>query len=136
MFVKAFDEKTFETLKSEHSSLKSLSGRGIASIDILSPEKATPNGCAVNVASAACAVFLEVRGHIQPEDEIAKAQKKLKAASESAAKQRKVMSEPEWIEKVSPAVQEVEKARLEEYLAQKRNYEQSIQQFEKLKLDG
>ena len=132
----AFDETTFKTLGSEHSSVRSLSGRDIASIDILSPDKATPNGCAVNVASAACAVFLEVRGHIQPEDEIAKAQKKLKTASEGAAKQRKVMSDPDWVEKVSPAVQEIEKARLEEYLAQERNYEQSIQQFEKLKLDG
>ena len=40
------------------------------------------------------------------------------------------------MDKVSPAVQEMEKGRLAEFVAQEQNYAQSIQQFEKLKLDS
>jgi valyl-tRNA synthetase len=75
-----------------------------------------------------------VKGLVDLDEEIKKAQTKLKKASEIASKQRKALNDPDFVTKVSPAVQELEKAKLEEVLAQERNYEQSIAQFQQLKL--
>jgi valyl-tRNA synthetase len=81
-------------------------------------------------------VFLEVKGRVDLDEEITKATTKLKKASDGAVKQRKVLSDADFLAKVSPAVQEVEKGKLEEFLAQERNYEKSIEQFQQLKLSS
>lgn len=135
-FVQALDATTHDTASANLASIKALSGKGVASISILSPTDPTPTGCAVFVASSSAAVFLEVKGRVPSIDtEIAKAQDRMKKAADGAEKQRKILAAPDFKDKVSEAVQATERGKLEDFLAMQRNYEASIEQFERLKLE-
>jgi valyl-tRNA synthetase len=136
VFVHALDKPSHDIATSEIQSIRSLSGKGLGSISVLGPADAAPTGSAVFVAGTGAAVFLEVKGRVDVDEEINKAQSKLKKAADGAAKLQKMLADGEFVEKVSPAVLEVEKAKLEELKAQEGNYERSIEQFEKLKLEG
>ena len=56
-------------------------------------------------------------------------------ASESAARQQKILSDPGYQKKVAAELQEVEKKKLADFEAEIRNYEDSISHFERLKLE-
>lgn len=135
-FVQASDNATHAIAANELQAIRSLSGKGISSIKVLSPTDDNPTGCAVYVVSSTIAVFLEVRGRVDVNDEIAKAQVKMQKAADMAKKQRKVLNAEDFQTKVSEAVQEEERRKLGEALAAQENYERSIQQFEKLKLEA
>jgi len=135
-FVQASDKATHEIAANELQAIRSLAGKGISSIKVLSPTDANPTGCAVYVVSSAVAVFLEVRGRVDVNEEISKAKVKMQKAADMAKKQRKVLDAEDFQTKVSEAVQEDERKKLTEALAAQENYERSIQQFEKLKLEA
>ena len=67
--------------------------------------------------------------------EIAKAKAKTVRAAESAKRQQKILNDPGYQQKVSSDLQEVEKKKLADFEAEIRNYEDSIQHFERLKLE-
>lgn len=67
--------------------------------------------------------------------EIAKAQKKLDKANANIKKQEKIFTDPSYKEKVSAAVQEADKAKLAEVKQEANVFEQTIQQFQQLKLE-
>ncbi|KAJ9648518.1 Valine--tRNA ligase, mitochondrial [Coniosporium tulheliwenetii] len=135
VFVQTFDEDSYKTAKENIQSIRSLVGKGVASLEIVSKDESTPTGCAVFAVSSSAAVFLEVKGRVgNIEEEIKKAEVKLKKAADGAVKQRKIINAPDFKEKVSEAVQEAEEKKLADFLAEQRNYEQSIEQFEQLKL--
>lgn len=134
-FVRITNEKDYQTATSELQSIRALSGKGVSSISVLSESDSPPTGCAVFVVSANAAVFVEVRGRVDIGAEIEKAKTQLQRAVEAAEKQRKVLHAPDFEEKVSEAVRSTEKSKLQDILAEQRNYEQSIEQFEKLKLE-
>jgi valyl-tRNA synthetase len=136
VFIHALDKPSHDIATSEIKSIRSLSGKGLGSISVLGPGDAAPTGCAVFVAGTGAAVFLEVKGRVDIDEEIKKAQAKLKKAADGVAKLQKALADEEFVEKVSPAVLEVEKAKLEDMKVQEENYERSIEQFEKLKLEG
>ncbi|TKA78490.1 Valine--tRNA ligase, mitochondrial [Cryomyces minteri] len=133
-FVQCADTTSYETAKSEIQSIKSLSGKGVSSVSVLSKDEPTPTGCAVFAVSSSAAVFLEVKGRVDVDQEIKKAQLKMKKAADGAQKQRKVLEAEGFEEKVSSAVLEAEKKKLADLLAEEKNYEGSIEQFERLKL--
>ena len=134
--MQASDETAYATIKNEMQAIQSLSGKGVTSIEVLSPSDATPTGSAVFVVRSSAAVFLEIKGRVNLDEEIKKAQTKLKKAKDGAAKQQKVLGDKDFLDKVSSGVLETEKIKLEEFQAQERNYERSIEQFQQLKLDG
>lgn len=68
--------------------------------------------------------------------EIGKAKAKLEKASEGVKKQRKVLDAEGFADKVSYQVVETEKLKLRDLEAEVNNYEMSVAQFEKLKLEG
>lgn len=136
VYVQALDDTSYETAKAEVQSIRALSGKGVAHIEILSASQATPSGCAVFAVSASAAVYLEVKGRVNIDAEITKAQSKIKKAADGATKQRKILDAPDFADKVSEAVKEAEKKKLEDLMVEQRNYERSIEQFEKLKLEG
>lgn len=136
LFVQATDKATHEIAANQVQAIRSLSGKGVASINVLSPTEPSPTGCAVYVVSSTLSVFLEVRGRVNIDEEITKAQTKMKKSSEAVARQRKVLDAEDFQSKVSEAVQEEERKKLREVLAAQENYERSIQQFEKLKLEA
>jgi valyl-tRNA synthetase len=80
-------------------------------------------------------VWLEMQGQVNIDEEIQKAQTKLKKASDLAAKQQKLINAEDFQSKVSEAVQEIEKEKLVDIQSQVRNYEKSIEMFHALKLN-
>lgn len=86
--------------------------------------------------SSSVAVYLDIRGRVDLGAEITKAKAKLEKASEGVKKQRKVVEAEGFAEKVSYQVMETEKSKLKDLEAEVGNYEMSVAQFEKLKLQG
>ena len=116
-------------------SLRSLTGKTVSSISILSPTDAAPTGCAVYTVGASATVFLDVKGRIDIAKEITKAQDRLKKANETVERQKKIMDN-DWEEKVSEVVKEAEREKLKAAEVDGANWQKSLEQFEKLKLDG
>ena len=136
VFIHASEASAFDTINSEAQAIRALSGKALGSLTIVKPEGVVPSGCAVVVVSSAVAVFLEVKGRVNVEEEIAKARSKLDKSADSAARQAKLINAPDFVERASDAVMEVEKEKLAGYLAEQRNFEQTIAQFEKLRLEA
>lgn len=82
---------------------------------------------------ASATVYLDVKGRIDIDKEITKAQDRLKKANETTVRQKKIMDE-EWEQKVSESVKETEREKLKAAEAEARNWQASIEQFEKLKI--
>lgn len=135
-------------------SIKTLSGKAVGSIDILSASQQRPTGCVVFAVSSNVAVFLHVKvcsssclnfarvadtdyhqDRVDIDVEISKAQAKVKKAKEGVARQQKILNDPSYQQKVSRELQEVEKKKLADFEAEARNFEESVQQFERLKLE-
>jgi valyl-tRNA synthetase len=133
-YVQTTDDKTHSTASSQLQAIKSLSGKNVSEITVLSPSDPPPTGCAVFAVSTEAAVFLDVAGHVNIDEEITKAQSKMKKYADSAAKQRKLIGSDDFKEKVSEAVQADEKKKLTEMEAFQGNYERTVQQFQALKL--
>ena len=75
------------------------------------------------------------QGRVDIDAEISKAQAKLKKATDGAQRQRKILNDPAYQQKVSKELQEVEQKKLADFEAEAQNYEVTIEHFEKLKLE-
>jgi valyl-tRNA synthetase len=135
IIIQAFDATSQKTIESEIQSIKALSGKGGASISVLGKDEATPSGCAVFAVSSAAAVYLQVKGRVDVQTEVKKLQGKLQKSSDSVRKQRMVLDAPDFADKVSDAVLDAEKQKLVDLLSEQGNYEKTLEQFEKLKLE-
>lgn len=135
MYVQTYDDTSYKAASAEVQSIKSLSGKGIASIEVYSKTQEKPGGCVVFAVSSSAAVFLHVKWRVNIDEEIRKAQAKLQKASESAAKQKKILDDPNYKQKVSEELQEVERRKLADHESEIRNFEEIIEQFEVLKLE-
>ncbi|KAF2750725.1 valyl-tRNA synthetase-like protein [Sporormia fimetaria CBS 119925] len=135
-FIQPLDQKAHSILQTPTSrpSIVSLAGKVIQDTTILPLDDAAPTGCAVYTVGSSATVFLDIKGRIDIDKEIQKAKERLAKANEAAEKQRKIM-DAEWEEKVSPAVQEVEREKLRAVETEARNWEGSLRQFESLKLE-
>ena len=67
--------------------------------------------------------------------EIAKAQKKIEKIQQNMAKQDKILKDPKYTEKVSAEVQESDKKKLAEAQQEIQSFQETIKQFEQLKLE-
>ena len=85
--------------------------------------------------SSAAAVFLHVKGRVDIDGEISKATKKLEKTSQGIERQKKILGDEGYKEKVTQELQDVEKRKLEDLEAEKRGLEESVRQFEGLKLE-
>lgn len=81
------------------------------------------------------AVFLHVKGRVDIDAEIAKAQKKLDRASGQIDRQKKVLNDPKYQEKVTAELQATEKKRLADMESEAEGFKATIKQFEDLKLE-
>jgi valyl-tRNA synthetase len=135
-YIRALDEATHTILSSPTSlpSIRSLAGKTVSDIKILSPSDSAPSGCAVYTVGSSATAYLDVKGRIELDKEITKAQDRLAKATETITRQKKIMDD-EWEEKVSDAVKEQEKERLKTAELEARNWEASIEQFQKMKLE-
>ena len=124
-YIQPLNDATHKSLQAPTSlpSMRSLAGKTVSEITILSPSDSLPTGCA----------YLDVKGRIEVDKEITKAQDRLKKANETVEKQKKIM-DADWEEKVSDVVKEQEKEKLRAAEIEGSNWQASIEQFEKLKL--
>lgn len=135
-YIKSLDDSTHATLSTPTSlpSIRSLAGKTVADIKILSPTDSIPSGCAVYTIGTAATAYLDVKGRIELDKEITKAQDRLVKANETITRQKKIMDD-EWEQKVSDAVKEQEKEKLRTAELEARNWEASIEQFQKMKIE-
>jgi valyl-tRNA synthetase len=135
VYVQTYEETSYATVESQIQSIKSLCGKGVSYIDVLSTTQDRPAGCVVFSVSASAAVFLHVKGRVDIDGEITKANKKLDKTKSGIEKQRKILADPNYKEKVSAELQEIEKRKLADLETEQKGFEETIAQFEKLKLE-
>lgn len=117
------------------TSIKSLSGKGVTSIDVLSSDKPRPQGCVAFPVGSNAAVFLHVKGLVDLDAEITKAAKKLEKTRANIDKQRKMVTDPGYLEKVAVATQQQDKQKLVDLETEAKGFEGTIEQFKQLKLE-
>lgn len=88
----------------------------------------------VFAVSSSVAVFLYVKGRVDADAEISKAQKKLAKAQEAIIKQNRILGGEKYQASVSEEVKEAERNKLREYEAEAQQWESSIKQFEGLRV--
>ncbi|KAH9902207.1 tRNA synthetases class I-domain-containing protein [Xylariomycetidae sp. FL2044] len=135
VFVQAYDDTAHSTAKEQLLSIKSLSGKGVTNIDVLSGADARPAGCVAFPVSSAAAVFLHVKGRVDLDSEIAKAAKKLDKARAAIARQQKLVSDPGYQQKVAAHLQDADRKKLGDLESEAKGFEGTIEQFEGLKLE-
>lgn len=133
--MQAFDETSHGTVTSQIQPVKSLCGKSVSALHILSASDARPAGCVLFPVSAAAVVYLRVTGRVDIDAEIAKAGKKLERTQMGVQKQRKILEDPTYQAKVGEALQAVERKKLADLEAEQRGFEETISQFEGLKLE-
>jgi len=116
-------------------SIRSLSGKGVSTITILPSTSPRPSGCVISTVSSAAAVYLHVKGRVDIDGEIAKARKKLEKTKMGIERQKKILGDEGYKEKVSAELQDVEKRKLGDLEAEANGFEETIKQFEGLKLE-
>jgi valyl-tRNA synthetase len=107
----------------------------VKDIQILGPDATRPGGCVAYPISTSAAVFLYVKDRVDMDSEIAKAQKKLDKVKANIQKQEKILLDPSYKEKVSEAVQASDQAKLAESQQEAKSFEETIKQFEQIKLE-
>jgi len=135
VYVQAYDDTAHKTITEQVQSIKSLSGKGVTGIETLPASEQRPAGCVAFPVSASAAVFLYVKGRVDMDNEIAKANKKLDRTRAAIAKQEKLLSDPGYQQKVAESLQEADRKKLADYESEAKGFEATIKQFETLKLE-
>ena len=76
-----------------------------------------------------------MKGRVDIDGEISKASKKLEKTKMGIERQKKILGDKGYKEKVSEELQEVERRKLGDLEAESRGFEETIRQFEGLKLE-
>lgn len=135
VFVQTFDETAHKTAIDQVQSIKSLSGKGVTSIEVLSGSDARPAGCVVYPVSSSVTVFLHVKGRVDIDSEIEKANQKLQKTKAAIQKQEKLLNDPKYQQKASETLQEQDRKKLADLQSEVTGFEGTIKQFEGLKLE-
>lgn len=78
---------------------------------------------------------MHVKGRVDIDGEIQKAAKKLEKTRTGIERQRKILDDPAYQQKVSKELQEIERKKLGDLETEQRGFEETIKQFETLKLE-
>jgi len=138
IYIHSFDHRPLSICQAQLPSICSLVGKPLtgpaASATILGPHDPKPAGCVAQSVSSLAAVYLLVKGRVDIEAEIAKAQSKLGKASALVEKQRKIVEGEGW-GKMREEARESERRRLGDAESEVRVLEGSVAQFERLKVE-
>lgn len=135
LYIQLFNESSYETCTQQLSSIRSLSGKGVTTIKLLSASESKPTGCVPGPVSSSATVFLFVRDHIDIDAEIKKAQDKLQHAVELVRKHQGFLNDEGYCKNVPKDILEAQRQKLRNAEAEVREMEGSVQQFETLKLE-
>lgn len=133
LYCQLSDDSNMAVIQEHLGSIKSMSGKGIEKIDVLSKQQSKPVGCVAYNVNSTTAVFLYVQGHVDLDSEITKATSKLEKANAGLQKSQKLLNDEGFAGRVNEAVIEAEKTRLADFEAEVRNTQDMIKQFEELK---
>ena len=137
--IQLFTRQAHSTCEAQLPSIKSLAGKPMlgsgASIRLLEANDSKPPGCVAQVINANAACYLLVKGRVDIDAEIEKAKTRLVKASKGIDKQRKIMEGLEKAGKMEGGVGETECKRLEDARREVGVLEESVSQFERLKLE-
>lgn len=133
--MQAYDETAHKTASEQVQSIKSLSGKGVTSIEILPGSVPRPAGSVTFPVSSSAAVFLHVKGRVDIDNEINKASKKLEKTQAAISKQQKLLADTGYLAKVTAALQEADRKKLGDLESEAKGFEGTIKQFEDLKLE-
>lgn len=122
----------YATLRAQHGSILSIV-KPAAQLTI-TEDAGTPAGCVVGTVNPSVNAYVVVKGHVDLDKEIAKAQGKIgkiEGAKAALLKQKQVAG---YEEKVKREVREQNEARLEGFDAEIKGLESVIREFERLKI--
>ncbi|KAL1967143.1 hypothetical protein VTN77DRAFT_3434 [Rasamsonia byssochlamydoides] len=135
IIIQAHDPVSHQTISEEVTSIKSLGGKYVGEITVLSPENKTrPAGCVVSPVGAQAAVYLKVSKEVALEQE-EKAKINLQKAQEIVRKQQSIINSAGWREKVKPEVQAAEEKKLRDAETEAALIEEQIRELERLRLE-
>ncbi|ANB14175.1 valine--tRNA ligase [Sugiyamaella lignohabitans] len=133
IIVQAADSKTYKIVADQEASILSLV-KAAAKLEVTDSTTA-PSGSVTSVISPECSVFVVVRGLVDFDAEIAKAQQKIEKTEKQKQSLEKSMSVKDYEIKVRKDVQESNTKRLENFNAEIAGLEATIANFQRLKLD-
>ena len=136
VIVQATDEVTYQTVVEQNDSILSLV-KAAEELDIVAPKDSiagAPAGSVVSVVSPTCSVYVIVKGHVDFDAEIKKAQEKISKAENSKVQLEKLISGKDYDAKVRQDVKEANLKRLENFEAEIAGLKQVVGTFERLKL--
>ncbi|KAL1958037.1 hypothetical protein VTO42DRAFT_5249 [Malbranchea cinnamomea] len=132
--ILTYDATSYATISEEVSSIKSLGGKYVGDITVLSPENTEPpRGYAVSAVGASVAVYLKVSEEVLQEQE-EKAKANLARAQELVKKQQAIMSAAGWKEKVKPEVRELEEKKLRDAQGEAARFAEQLRALESLRI--
>lgn len=134
IFIQIFNEASRKTCTAELASIRSLAGKGIANVSILSSNDLKPLGCLALSVNAEATIWLLAKGQVNIDQEIEKAERKREKANLMVKKQKAILDDESYKSKVSEQLQESERKKLRDAEAEVKLMQESIQQFEQLKL--
>ncbi|KAK9353638.1 tRNA synthetases class I-domain-containing protein [Lipomyces doorenjongii] len=126
----AADKTTIETQTSSISALI----KSYDSIDVILANEALPEGTGVLVISKDVTVGVMLKGQVDVDAEIKRAEQKLNKAVQSKAGLEKIMSSKDYASKAKKEAQEANQLRLETFAAEIETLKSMIQNFEKLRV--
>ncbi|KAI0482352.1 tRNA synthetases class I-domain-containing protein [Xylariaceae sp. FL0804] len=145
VFIQTHNETAHRTAREQVQSIRALGHKGVEGIEVLGPangagaaaeQQQRPAGCVAFSVSSAAAVFLHVRGRVDPDAEIAKAEAKLTRARTAVTRLEKLVGAPGYRAKSSADVQDNDRRKLADARSEAEGFEGTIRQFEALKLEG
>lgn len=122
----------FNMLKEQRNSILSIVKQ--ASKLTISENQSTPAGCVVGTVTPTISAYVVVKGHVDLDAEVKKAQQKIQKTEQQKANVVKQMQVPGYSEKVKQSVQELNLKKIEGYDAEIKGYEAVIQEFKRLQL--
>lgn len=135
VIIQTFTKAAEETGTKELVSITSLAGKAVSKINTIRADAPRPAGCVAYPVSTAATVFLHVKGRVDMDAEISKAQKRRDKATQSIQRQEKLLADAVYLEKASDAVREADEKKLADAKQELASFKETIQQFEQLKLE-
>lgn len=132
VYVHGKDAETSQIVSEQKAGIAALV-KGLETIEIVPIDSGVPEGCAASTVSDRCNVYLLVKGRVDVDAEIQRAQKKIAKTTEARLRLEKSRAVPDYQTKVKAAVQEADKQKLVEFAAEEATLQELISKFENLR---
>lgn len=135
ILVQAFTDETKAIIAEQEASILSLV-KGATKLEVLGANDAVPSGSVVFVISPEISVYAIVKGHVDFDAEINKANQKIAKIEKSKASLEKQTLVKDYEIKVKQEVRDTNSKKLEGYTAEITGLQAVVETFQKLKLEN